>query len=411
MRAAWNLLVYAIADDHLPHAKIIETIAQMRGALTSRACNVVVQLHAKTSTTRHWLAAGKRPRVEKVIGPGVDDPASLTAFIDAAHRAQPAEATALVLLAHRHGLDNVDAEAPDHRAGGAPTPRAAAHAELPGVFERTAANHNLAAVGRREITPGVPAPARQVRRHVARDPRTGKLLHNVDLRKAIARSLQKRVQVLGLNACLMASLEIQYELRDVAELQIASQVYDHPWPYGAIVGALVHVPAPSPVALATAIVATVRDAIQRDPTHADPVTAFRAGAALEGLVAAFDPLAVRARKLVDADWPAISKLVAHSDSRVVDPYEIDLRSFVEALADLDATAAKAAAAFLRQLAAVIVDQAESAGVANAHGLSIFCPPTGEVDLAEAYRELQFRTRPWAAFLRAYQARLRSRRDG
>jgi hypothetical protein len=400
--AAWNFLVYAIADDPKQHAQFTDAIAQMRSALTGGDCKVVVQLHTKTSTTRHWLAAGKRPRVEHVHGGGAANPDALTAFIDAAHRSRPAEATALVLLGHGNGLDDI------HTPLTRPDPGATANAmlapaPLADVFDRTPSNHNLAAVGRYERTGGSPVSVRKWRARLSRDPRTGEHLRNVDLRKAIARSLQKRVQVLGLNACWMATLEVEYELRSVAEIQIASQTYASPWPYGPIVAALAYAPAPSPAAVASAIVAAVRDD-RRD----DTVSAIESGV-LAAFVAAFDLLAKRARALVEADWEAIAKVVGGEAQRVEDPYQVDLRSLIEALARHDGKARAAAGEALARLTELILDAAAGSNHPGVHGLSILCPMTTDLDLVDAYRGLQFRELAWVGFLRAYQAKLTSQR--
>lgn len=410
MTAAWNLLVYAIADDPAQNAKITDEIGHMQGALTTSACNVVVQLHNRTTTMRHWLAAGKKPRVEKMANSSASDPDALTNFIDAAQAKQPASATALVLLSHAEGLAAHETASPP----GTAVSHAAVHrapsdpATLPDLFDRIPSNHNLAGVGQHQIGPEVTACTGKWRSHWGPDPRSGKHLRNVDLRRAIARSRQKRVQVLGLNACSMASLEIEYELRKVADIQIASQVYSTPWPYGPIVAALVQDPAPSPSALAAAIVAAVRDDIaggRRD----DTLAAIQSGAALDALIEALDPLARYARKLVDADWQAIAKVVAAEAQRVDDPYQVDLRSFVEVLARHDPRAQAAAAKVLGQLAAMTLATAASESHPGVHGLSIFCPRTGDVDLDDAYRELQFGSRPWAKFLHVYQERLKSQR--
>jgi len=401
LAAAWNFLVYAIADDPKQHVQVTDAIAQMHSALVGGDCKVVVQLNTRTSTTRHWLAAGKKPRVERVHGGGVADPDALTAFLDAAYRTRPAKATALVLLGHGNGLDDLHAPAPRpelRTTASAPL----VHAALAEVFERTPSNHNLAAVGQYERTSDAPVATRTWRARLCRDPRTGEHLRNVDLRKAIARSLQKRVQVLGLNACWMATLEVEYELRTVAEIQIASQTYASPWPYGPIVAALTDGPVPSPAAVARAIVAAVRDHLPDDTVSAIE------SRALDGLVTAFDLLAKRARALIDTDWEAIAKVVGADAQRLEDPFQVDLRSLIEALAERDVKARAAADEARARLTRLILAAAAGPNHPGVHGLSILCPMTAELDLVDAYRDLEFRTRAWAGFLRAYQIKLKHR---
>lgn len=78
------------------------------------------------------------------------------------------------------------------------------------------------------------------------------------MKKAIAASARRRVEILGLNACWMASFEVEYELRSVSDVQIASQVYAKPWPYGAIVATLAATPDLPADQLAKECVACVR---------------------------------------------------------------------------------------------------------------------------------------------------------
>ena len=377
----------------------------MGRALTSDRCKVVVQLNTRASTTRHWLAAGKKPRVEKVVPlnrHGASDPDALTAFLDAARGSQRADSTALVVLCHGRGLDHVHSEEPRPAPAtpASPTHAPAAYAD---VFERSASNHNVAGVGQLERTVGGPQPLCTWRAHSSREPRTSEHLSNIDLRRAIARSLQKRVQVLGLNACWMATLEVAYELRAVADIQIASQAYASQWPYQAIIEQLSRTPAPSPADLARMVVAAVRDQLQDDT-----VSAIHSGAALDDLVVAFDRVAKRAHALVATDWEAIAKVVS-IEERVEDPYVVDVRLLLEALARHDARSRKVVSEALDRLHALFLGVAASKAHPGQHGMSILCPNTADVDLDDAYSGLQFRSGAWLDFLRAYQAKRRSLR--
>jgi hypothetical protein len=236
------------------------------------------------------------------------------------------------------------------------------------------------------------------------DPNTHQFLTNVGMKKAIAASTRRRVEILGLNACWMASLEIMYELRHVSDVQIASQVYAKPWPYGPIIATLAADPDLPAERLARAIVDSVRSEIAADKRH-DAVSALLSGPALDELETAFDGYAKRAMTLIESDWESVSKAVMVEAQRVDDPYQVDLMSLVHSLGKHDLKAKIAAASVDSKYRAVLLANAASAAHPGVHGLSIFCPKSTHVDLADAYRGTEFRTNTWAQFLKAFQTKL------
>lgn len=356
MSSRWNVLVYAIAGDHDEHKRVTDAIADMQDALTTDQCNIAVQLHARSKTTRHWISNGREVHAETL--PAVvdaSDPASLTSFLDAANQTSPARSNALVLWAHSSGLDHVH----DY-----PTKKPA-------------------------LRP---------------DPDTHQLLTTVGMKQAIAASARRRVELLGLNACWMASLEVEYELRHVSDVQIASQVYATPWPYGAIIATLAASPDLPAEQLAREIVACVRSEIAAGKRR-DAVSALRSGPAMDELAAAFDAYAKRVVTLIDPEWEAVSKAVMVGAQRVDDPYQVDLMSLVHELGKHDVKAKIAAAEVAAKYRAMRLAQAASEAHPGVHGLSIFCPKSTHVDLADAYRGTDFRTNSWAKFLKAFQTKL------
>jgi cysteine peptidase C11 family protein len=279
--ADWNVLLYAIAENAEELARVTHAITDMHAALTSEQCNVAVQLHSRSRTTRHWISAGRKVRTE-VLPVSVDasEPSSLTSFMNTAHRASPARSTALMMWAHSSGLDYVHDYA--QKKPGPPPGLKAVFGEqssfglgggVEGVFDTEPTHGGDPAQGH-----GVRAPARgRPERYGCRwgpDPTTKQYLTNVGMKKAIAASTRRRVEVLGLNACWMASLEVEYELRGVSDVQIASQVYAQPWPYGAIVGSLSVDPEQTAEQLARTIVGAVRSEISASK-RTDAVSALR----------------------------------------------------------------------------------------------------------------------------------------
>lgn len=397
--AGWNILLYAIAGDTAEHERVAGAITHMRDALTTDRCNVAVQLHTRTKTTRHWISGDQKVHTE-VLPAVVDvsEPSSLTMFMNAAHRKLPAAPTALLLWAHSSGLDHVH----DY-------PKKAAHQHgTPVLGGAPAVGHAAGDAGIGHGRRGLRSRGRP-ERYGCRwgpDPSTHQYLTNVGMKKAIAQSAQKHVEILGLNACWMASLEIEYELRSVSGVQIASQVSAEPWPYGAIVAALAANPALTSEQLARAIVHAVHAEIAAGKRH-DTISALRSGPALDDLASAFDAYARRVRLLVDSDWEAVQKAVMHEAQRVDDPYSVDLMSLIHHLGKHDLKSKIAAASLVTKFDATLLAHAASDAHPGVQGLSVFCPKTTEVDLADAYQGTEFRSNGWGQFLRVFQAKLAS----
>jgi hypothetical protein len=202
----------------------------------------------------------------------------------------------------------------------------------------------------------------------------------------------------------MASLEVEYELRHVSDVQIASQVYCDPWPYGAIVEKLSKAPDQSAEQLAKAIVASVHAELVAKRRH-DAISALRSGRALDELGVAFGAYAQRCLHLIELDWKSVRTAVMEDAQRVDDSFQVDLLSLVDELGKHDDRARAAADAVRARFQTMRVAHAASDAHPNVQGLSIFCPKVTNVDLRGAYRRTAFRDNTWAAFLNAFQIKL------
>jgi hypothetical protein len=417
--ARWNLLIYAIAGDTKEHQRILTAIEDMRSALTSDQCNIAVQVMAEARTTRTWISSNAKARTE-VLDELADasHQGALTSFIDAAGQTFRAASTALVLWAHGSGLDHIG-NRPGKRglggSGGLGHGGGLGHAgglgDASGLGDgralgREAALRQAALRGQAPLVVKPPGRPESYGCRWGPDPNSGRFLTNVTLKQAIAASVRRRVDLLGLNACWMAMLEIEYEMRNVTTVQVASQVYAMPWPYRAIVESLSRKPAQSAAQLAQAIVASVGSEIALGQRQ-DAVSAFRSGLAMDALAAAFERYAQRVTVLIETDWPAIYQAVMTDAQRMDDAYEVDLASLISVLGAHDRRAAAAAAAVAAQLDAMRIGNAVHPAHPGLHGLSILCPKTTEIDLAAAYDGTEFHAHGWATFLVKFQHRLAS----
>jgi hypothetical protein len=402
----WNLAIYAIASDAAEHQAVLGAIDDMHAALTTDQCHIAVQVMAKGHTTRYWISSHE-PIHTEVLPEIVDasHQASLTGFLNRLRARLPAASTALVLWAHGSGLDHLHDY---HKKPGGPggglgggAPSGSLLADDQAARLRTPYGRALSARGR--LAAWLP-------RHPGYgcrwgpDPNTGRFLTNVTMKKAIAASLSGRVDVLAINACWMATLEVEYELRHAAAAIVASQVYARPWPYRAIVEAVSQCPVQSAEQLAQTIVAAVGAEIAADQRH-DAVSAFRAGAALDDLAAAFDAYAQQVTRLIDTDWQAVRDALLTQVQRLDDPHQADLVSLARLLGERDRQARLAGKAVVKQLEAMRIGNVAHHAHPGLQGLSIFCPKSLDIDLADAYAGTEFRTNAWAGFLARFQPRL------
>jgi hypothetical protein len=414
--AAWNLLLYTVAGNRKELEWVTHAIDDMQGAFTTNTtspCNVAVQLHTKSRTTRHWISAGRKVRTETLpVVVDASDPSSLTSFLDAAHGTYSTAPSALVMWAHGSGMDAVR-DPPATAAARPPGPArafgersrlAASEAGLGEVFSSEPENAGPIVV-HEQLEDTSPRRPERFGCRWGPDPNTHHYLTNVGMKKAIATSRRHRVEVLGLNACSMASLEVAYELRSVSDVQVASQVEAEPWPYGAIITALAATPKLSAEQLAMAIVASVRAGIAGASKRSDTISAVLSGAALDDIVKAFDVYAKRVTALIEIDWKAVSKAVLTGAQRVQDPYQVDLMSLIHTLGKDDLKTKIAAASVDAKLRAALVAHAPNTEHPGVHGLSIFCPKLTHVDIPASYKGMEFRSHNWVTFLNAFQSTL------
>ena len=77
-----------------------------------------------------------------------------------------------------------------------------------------------------------------------------------DALSAISAQIGKKIDIVGMDACLMAMTEVAYQIKDCADILVASEENEpgDGWPYDTILGQLVVNPTTSPEQLATDIV-------------------------------------------------------------------------------------------------------------------------------------------------------------
>jgi hypothetical protein len=375
------LLAVAGGDDEASaeRASIGRALAAMGAALRDDADGaareagegprVVAQLHTRGEVRRYHLTPAGTT-VEARPPADFSDAATLRRLLDE-EAPEPRRPTALFLYGHGSGLDEVRRKRPFGAA-------------RPGGLEAA-------------LPPGA------LPKRLGPDPTSGRFLTNRVLRDAIAGSLRRRVDVLALNACSMALLELTDGLRDVATVQLASQVDATIWPYHELLAALVRAPDLPAEELARALVGRIEEQLARRQRR-DTLVALRS-AELEALTAAFQEYARQATSLLRSQWDDVRAVIIDEAQRVYDPYQVDLLSLTGRLAARRPELTAAAAEVRARFAAARVACAVAPERGEVHGLSLFCPDDVEVELEAPYRGTRFAHSHWALFLRELHGQL------
>jgi len=92
-------------------------------------------------------------------------------------------------------------------------------------------------------------------RGISFDDTSGTYINSVKLKQAI-NNISHRIDILGMDACLMAMVEVAYQVRDNVDYLVGSQESEpgNGWPYNTILSALVNNPTMSPREFASQIV-------------------------------------------------------------------------------------------------------------------------------------------------------------
>ena len=398
----WTIMIYMAGDNDL-NSFCWRDLAELKSVGSSDALNIVVQIDTmRAKLTRRYYVTKKQTRQKDVVmtlkETDTGDPKVASAFFEWAIRTYPAERYLVGFWNHGSGIDETDVYA-GTRARGAPVSRAKARVVASHPVRRA-----LFSTTRRQII------GRRTRA-IAYDDSAKDFLDNKELATVLtntAAAAGHPVDVLGLDACLMAMLELAYEMRDNAGVIVASQQLEpgDGWPYNKVAGAIAANPAITARELAARIVREYVASYTDDSVTQSAVDTSAVGA----LASAVSDLAIALMAGLDD-----ANLYRAIDRSIKAAQRFDTKDFVD-LASLAALLVKhapgtpvAAAATrvldqIRSPTLVIAQGKKGKDVKDAQGVSIYLPqlePDTEVD----YARLDFAhdTR-WSDFLRAWAGR-------
>lgn len=232
--AAWTWMIYLATHNNAAEVGAA-SLELMRKAKLDDQVRVLAQQATPDRTTRHVLGAS--PEIAADLG-SVDSgaPESLLDFVRWGVKTAPARRYALVLWSHGSGWSPSEMA---QVARSAPAQVPVTEGELKQRGASDTAGQVFFSSSLRELL-GKPTPGE---RAIAFDDGSGHSLDAVELGHVVAqaaRELGRPLDLVGMNACEMASVEVAYQLRGSAEVYVASEE-DMPsrgWPYDEIFTAL-----------------------------------------------------------------------------------------------------------------------------------------------------------------------------
>lgn len=415
----WTVMVYLAGDNDLDSAGVAD-LAEMKQVGSNRDLAIVAQFDrsgTKRRTKRYLLRKGGTLAADAVADLGetnTGDPAVLRDFLLWAIGTYPAEHYLAVIWNHGSGWDDADV----YRLGRSlkrdilRRGRNISGTDFGAGLSFSAARAVTRRGLRREVFSSTIEKALTTRA-IAFDDQARDFLDNTELQRvfeAVTRQLGRKLDVIGLDACLMNMFEVQYQLRGAAGYCVGSEEVEpgEGWPYAAILAAL----AAEPSLTAERLSALIVERYLSSYRASDNVTQSAGDLAkIQQAAAALDVLA----QLLVAGLsnPSVRSALVSTRSRVQSYYTadyVDLWDFCSLLQQetSDRQIRAACAGVIAALGELIIKSgSKGAEVGHSHGVSIYFPLK---KLSPLYAKLDFvKHTKWSAFLRAYLAKVRGRR--
>jgi Clostripain family len=260
-QAEWSILVYIAAHNNLDSSGE-RSRDQILNFGSTESVKLSVLFDSWMGATRHIAAGPGSPAVNETRGAfDSGDPKNLAESALWAFQQRPAKRYGLVLWSHGNGhWDQKELNKIAKQMRG-PTARVE-------EAEREASGKTMALFrSTLQQIAKTPGPAE---RAVLFDDGTGNSVDTLELEKvcaAITAGLNQKLDLIGMDACLMATLEVAYQIRGHVDTMVASEelVPGRSWPYDAILQRLNGEPGMSAGALGACIVEEYRRYYEADP--------------------------------------------------------------------------------------------------------------------------------------------------
>lgn len=366
-QAKWTVLVYMAGDNNL-EGEGRGDLREMATIGSTDAVNVIVQFDTEANgTTRYLVRKGAPETVQTLPGVNCGDPKTLTDFLKWGRTNYPADRFALVVWNHGGGWESWDGI--DYEANKEPAAeRERSLKQLRRSVFRTTAKR-VSRMSTRD-------------RAIAMDCGSQDYLDNRELRLGVKRGLPAggKLDLLGMDACLMSCLEVAYEMRQTARVLVASQETEpgEGWDYRTLLAELTANPDMDGATLARSVVRTYGEFYA-----AESGAVTQSAIDLSSMLTtrkAIDKMADALLAEFDTSVFALEHAALRAQSYQHHPQYRDLGhvcSLMLGRLPAGGAAARTTQAVLDLLpkSAVLANIAQGLDVAHSSGLSIFLPPT------------------------------------
>ncbi|MFN8442505.1 MAG: clostripain-related cysteine peptidase [Caldilineaceae bacterium] len=414
--AAWTVMVYLAGDNNLDAAGV-DDLLEMKVVGSTPEVNVVAQFDRQSSvlqTRRFYLRQGGDLDADVVAELGetnTGDPAVLADFASWAITTYPAQRYMLVIWNHGSGWDDSDIYAAARKEANVDiVHRGMTVAPADNVAQGTVALQQL-----RRITSGRKRRAlfrstilEAIRtRAIAFDDAAQDFLDNIELKRVLAsikKMAKEKIDLLGMDACMMNMLEVGYQLRSSASILVGSEEIEpgDGWPYDTILAQLVKTPQMTTAELAKLIV----DQYIQSYSAGEAVTL--SAVQLSSLGDLLTELNKLAQALLDNRSDDALMLGLYRARQKVQSYDVadyvDLADLCQRIKQQIANQPVQAACegVLRAVQTTVLTSAFNAKqMRGSHGISIYYP---QRELSPLYNRLDFAKKSkWDEFLKAILA--------
>ena len=416
----WTLIIYLCGDNNLSGAATVDLMEMKKIGSTDRV-NVVAQLDRagkRIQTTRYLLRKGTPLAKDALVKLGetdMGDPAVLNDFVTWSMQSFPARHYVLILWNHGAGWDDSNLYEGDAFEGKPPPVSRKGVKVSPGPTSSTRSlplHQVRAAVSRtRRALFRTTVSTAATSRGIAFDDDAQDFLDNIELKNVLAKitkRLGRKLDILGMDACLMSMIEVSYQIRDAALFTVGSQEEEpgDGWPYDRILRNLTANPGMSAKELAATM---VREYLASYPASEAVTQAAVDLGHVQALVDAIDTLG-RELKAALKEPAGLGGMVA-ARAKVQEytkPYDdyvdlVDLCNLLQgsvANPSIDAACTHVVNAVK---AAVVAQGSKAKAVAHSNGVSVYFP---KKMVSPLYGTLDFTKQSrWDEFLAAYLSSL------
>jgi hypothetical protein len=404
-KAKWTFMVYLAGDNNLSSAGE-KDLGEMRSVGSTDDVNIVAEFDRIGSgheTRRYHI---QHERVESLGETDSGDPNVLLNFLEWTAQNYPADRYGLVLWNHGSGWMPEEMD------------KVARSVNAVDYNEREANQRSTSSLGRslfRTTLQKIYKTPSANERAILSDDGTGHSLDTVELGHVLAQAVEmfgKKLDLLGMDACLMSNLEVAYQAQEYVNYIVASEENEpnDGWAYDRVLAYLVGKPDTETADLVTHIVdAYVKSYVERN--HSGPVT--QAALDLSQASALARPLDALANALIPTMstakfWlgEALHKTKARfRNSTLWDVAEVCEHLGTEAGDEAVRQAAGAVSAALQPTSDtfVIAEDHNGSKVEGCGGVTIYLPPRVLHRISPYYKDVNYaQQHKWLAMLEAYQ---------